>query len=319
MITRVEIVRHEEGPDSEQPLQVAARLGEEALGLRVLHVSDVLAQNRGVPGGQAQRVFQVGANREERRRIESKWDRFRDETARAPEDARLVVDDTDHRIILPHVYAAIVHDDQIRDAFKSRARLFVRGDNRLVRNIPARHHQRPAVRSQQQMLKRSCGQERSDLVQTGRNVWIKCGITPDREQDDRPAGRHERRARYVVDDRCPTDGLQILEHHSEGLVPPPLPLPQPADGLNTCSVAHEVEAPEAFRRDDVAALQSPDRSHNRILRATGLRPQAGPALGTRVGLGVESSRGRVGVFESARAAHRERGHRGAGPVVGNFE
>ena len=149
------------------------------------------------------------------------------------------------------------------------------------------------------------------------------------QQHDRPGGRGEHRRLGLVDLGQLTGGVEVADHHRERLPTPRLARPNGADRGFGRGVAGQVVAPDPLDRDHRSGVKRGPRRSDRIGAAdrgsgglgrgrggTSAKGQGGAAVGAGDRLGVEAAVGRVGVLGRARGAHREVGHRGGGPVVG---
>ena len=110
---------------------------------------------------------------------------------------------------------------------------------------------------------------------------------------------------------------EVGRHEREGLVLPDLPGPQLADGLLVASVADQVIAAEALEGDDTAAAEQIGTGPQHFPGTGPGERHGGPAGRAGDGLRMEAAIPRVPVFCPARLAHREPGHGGVGPVVGD--
>ena len=139
-VLRVQVVRDQLGLHREQPLEVLDPVAEGAQGLVVAQVADVVRDPRAAVAGERERVLELGADREQRRRARDR-ERRRDEAARAPHDPPAAHDG----VVDPRVDRAVVQEEQVRDAVQPLQRVSSERD-RLVGHVAARHHQRHARR-----------------------------------------------------------------------------------------------------------------------------------------------------------------------------
>ena len=115
--------------------------------------------------------------------------------------------------------------------------------------------------------------------------------------------------------------VEIGNHQGERLLRPMLAFPQHRHCGITGGVAGQVVAADPLHCQHLPVIQEMDGRGDRVVRtgrtpSLALEPQRGAAVGAGDGLGVEPSVGRVLVLGPAGGAHREAGHGGRGPVVG---
>jgi hypothetical protein len=150
-IFRVQIVRHHLRLDVEQFGEMLDAGGERAQRLVVLQIPDVLRQERVVLLQQAECVLQFGSAGQHRTvGPPCQAHGLRHVTTRPPDHARR----PDHRVVGTDVDRAIVGEERVRDVLEPFERVVVLVRDRLVRDVPAREHDRRTDRFEQQVVKR---------------------------------------------------------------------------------------------------------------------------------------------------------------------
>ena len=260
----MQVVRDQFGLHREQPLEVRDAVGEGAQGLVVAQVADVVRDPRAAVAGERERVLELGADREQRRRRRDR-ERRGDEPARAPHDPPAAHDG----VVDPRVDRPVVQEEQVRDPAQPLQRVVVRERDRLVGHVAARHHQRHADVGQQQVVQRRVGEHHAEVVRARR----------DRRRDARVGAArrdHDRRARRAGRSSASTSARGIARHQRERAVLAVLAGAQAGDGGLVVGAAREVEPADALDRDDPArrAGRRPPR-RSRVTRG----PHAGQAFG----------------------------------------
>ena len=196
-------------------------------------------------------------------------------------------------------------------------RLGVVGDERLVGQVAAGQHDRPADRRQQQVVERRVGQEDAEPpVAVRRPPAASRGVAAPAEPPSSTIGRAGERQQASLGGRRPGPAPgrgEVADHHRERLGPATLAVAQPADGRRVGRVAGEVVAAQPLDRDDPAGRQVGDgrraarRRRGRSGPAAPGRPVGQPRAAGRAGdrLGVEAAVGRVAVLGRAGRAERE--------------
>jgi hypothetical protein len=116
--------------------------------------------------------------------------------------------------------------------------------------------------------------------------------------------------------------LQVGRQHGQGLVGPTLAFPQTAHGCLVASVAQQMIAAHAFRRDDGPGAQGGHASGQGRLVAADIvlagpaENQARAADGASQRLGVIAAIQGVFVLRAALGTERKAGHGGIRPVIG---
>ncbi len=174
-------------------------------------------------------------------------------------------------------------------------------------------------------MERRVGQHHAELVEPGGDHGRDGGVGARREQHDRPLRRDQQRRRVAHLDEGLGDG-KVTGHHGERLVGTVLATTQRGDGHRVRGVAGQVIAADPLDRHHPTLAQGGDSGREDRLgavgnevavRGDGGQPGAAVVAGDR--LGVVAAVGRVGVLPGAGDAHREAGHGGGRPVVGQVQ
>jgi hypothetical protein len=191
--------------------------------------------------------------------------------------------------------------------------------DRLVGDVAARHHQRLPDVGEQEVVQRRVRQQHAEVGGARSDRRCDRGTGEPRRQHDRPVSTREQGRLLVAQDDQPACGGHVAGHHRERLVLAVLAGPERRHGGLVAREAGEVVAADALDRDDPALAKRGDSAAQRLVAVVvaGQQPQRRPALGARVGLGVEATVGRVRVLRGAARAQLEAGHRGQRPVVGD--
>jgi len=227
-----------------------------------------------------------------------------------------------------------VQQEAVGDLAQARHRLVIVRRERFVGEVAGGHHERPRAQPvQQQDVQRRVGQHDAVHCRVRRDRVREWRIIAPVHEHDRRLGAGQQRLGDVGDLREAADGREVGRHHCQRLGLAVLALAQPPHGRVVVRVAGEVEAAEAFDRDDpprpqkllgcgdglgASALSpSPERRGGRGERSNGGEAHPRPALRARHRLGVVAAIVDVLVFSAAGVAHRERAHRGLRAVVGH--
>ena len=317
----MEVVGDHLGVDPHELLELLDALLEVPTALEGLEVAHVGTDPRLVTGGEAHRVLQMGAARQDRARQSSaQAHRPRDVAARAAEHRRPARHHGRHRVVAAVLDGPIVLEEEVGEAAESLVRLVVAVDHGLVGDVPRGHHEGAPDLAEQQHVERRVHQHQPDGRQAGRDPVREPRVRPAREQDDRPLDRLEEPGLFARDDGQALGGVQIVDHHGQRLRIPALPLAERLDCLRRRRVAGQVKSAEPLHRDDGAGADRGGRAGARVAWHDGTRgggqPEARAALRAGDGLGMEAPIARIAVLGPACRAHRERRHGGARAVVG---
>jgi hypothetical protein len=176
-------------------------------------------------------------------------------------------------------------------------------------------------------MERRVGQHHADLAVPRGDALGDCARRPFREQHDRPFDRHQLPPLGRTDDADRLGVRNGPNHHGERFLVAALAEPQPEHRALGRRVAGEMEAADAFDRDDLSGDQLARGDGNWIScgvrlepdpRGARREPDPRPTDGTRSRLRMKTAVVRILVLAAARVAHREAGHRRRGAVVGDI-
>ena len=250
----------------------------------------------------AERALQLGPDRDERPGGHRQLDRLRDEPARAPDREA----SSDDRVLAAAVDRPIVGEDEVGDVAEPSARVVVVDRDRLVGQVPARHHERPADVVQEEVVEWRVGEQEPDPGRARGDGRGERGLVASRRA--RSGARRLRAGRAPRGELGEQGG--VGGHHCERLLLAALARAQACDRALVGRVAGEVVAAEPLDGDDAALAQDCDR-----LLERDRQPRPAGRAGDR--LGVEAAVGRILVLATAVVAQREAGHRRVGTVVGH--
>ena len=216
-------------------------------------------------------------------------------------------------------------DEHVCDGIQPLPGVVVGVGDGLVGAVAARHHENTvsvqggAERVEQQVVQRRVRQhEAEEAVARGhRGSNGALGPGPAPEQHHRPPVAAQQCGLVVRHLADLPNHADIGCHEGEGLVLPDLPGPQLADGLLVAIVADQVIAAEALEGDDTAAAEQIGTGRQRFPGTGPGERNGGPARRAGDGMRMEAAIPGIPVLGPARLAHREPGHGGVGPVVGD--
>lgn len=336
---RMQVVGDEPRLDVQHLPQMGHRLDHRLTGGGVVEIAHMLGNEGFVTAGQAHGVLEVAAQRQHRRTAAGELDGTRYVTPSTTNELlRWVIGGfgSHHRIITAHQDLAVVKEEGIGDAGEALQRHMVSDDQRLAAGVGAGHHQHQRLRLrepgepvgpagrlvEQQVLQRRMGQHHAQPGESRRHA-VQLLV-----DDALLAQQHDGALRRREQDLCAAADIAPLrrrhrvgDHHREGLLLALLAVAQPRHRLGITRVTGEMEAAQALDGDDLAAQHARHRSGNRVYarHRHALRieqHQAGAAIRTGVGLGVEAAMLRRLVLAQTGRALRERRHAGGGAVVG---
>ena len=142
--------------------------------------------------------------------------------------------------------------------------------DRLVGDVAAGHHQRPAGVGEQQVVQRGVGEHHAKLGRARRDARRRGRIGPARGEHDRPLGRGEQLALGLAQRHQPLRLRDVGGHQRERLVLPVLARPQRGHRRLVVGAAGEVVAADALDREDRVPARS--AAAGRRHRVTGDRP-----------------------------------------------
>jgi hypothetical protein len=222
----------------------------------------------------------------------------------------------DHRVVGAGLDRAVVDEEGVRDPGQPLQRVFVTVGDRLIRNVPAGHHEGLADHAEQEMVKRRVRQHHAELRRAGRHRLRDGDVHAARREDDRSRGRFEERSGLLLELHELLHGVKVTGHQRERLVLTMLSGAHRRDRALLVGEAGQVIAADPLEGEDAPAGQRARRALQRI--AAGFiaeQRHLRAADGTCVRLGVEAAIERVLVLAPAFAAHLEVGHRRERPVV----
>ena len=226
------------------------------------------------------------------------------------------------------------------DTAKTLERSLKIGEDRLARDIGARHHEHLEIVIEEQVMKRRVREHHAEIAVVRRNVRCeraRCVLPPPEKHDRAP-----RAGQRLLLDRIDLHELarhvERPAHDGERFRGTVLLLTERADGTANRSTRRDVKSPESANADDTAVVQKPSRpyclvrgydvvrhpqvapaeqeltrSRRRIARRDQLERRA--ADRTRVRLRVKSTIEWILVLAQALRAHREQLHRGLRAIV----
>jgi hypothetical protein len=327
-VVGVEVAGDHLGVYAEEALEAPDLLFVRVAGLEVVEVADVGSEPRLVPRNEAEGVLELGAAREHGtpHRADERH-RPGHEPACATQHGRAAGDHPRHGVVAAVLDLAVVGQKEIGDAGQALAGLVVPGRHRLLGQVAGGHDEGSAGLREEQVVERGVGEDQADEGVAGGDGGSEAASLPSPHEHDR-ALHGEEKPPLVFVERGETLGRgEVFDHDRERLLVPPLALAQPRDGRVVGGVAGEMEAAETLDGHDRALPQARGRRHDRRVRGPAgsglhrafgiLEKDAGPAIGTGVGLSMEAAVGHVLVLGGAPSAHRKRDHGRAGPVVGH--
>ena len=181
-------------------------------------------------------------------------------------------------------------------------------------------------RPEQQVVQRGVRQHHAEVGAAGGDLGGHAGSSGSARRASSTIGRRRPASSAALGraDHGPTRAAssEVAAITANGLSPRALRRRSSADRLRRAGVAGQVVAAEALDREDraprsrpraAASASSPCDGPGARAR-TSAQPRAAGGAGDR--LGVEAAVGRIGVLAGAVGAHREAGHGGGRPVVG---
>ena len=291
------------------------------------HVTDVRRHVRHPVVDHGERVLQFTADCEDVGGgvavVKLGWQgkRQRRDAARPPDGT----DAEENGILHRHVDAAIVQHERVRDVAQPLAGRRVVVAQGLAGRVAGRGHQGLA---DEQFVQRRIRQHHADIAQLGGDRRGEAGAGAKRRDDDRAGRRGQQRQLGVVDGGQSPGGVDVGDHHREGLGRTMLAAAQLGDGGLVRGIAHQMETADALHRQDGAVVeQSPGADDRRAHESGGtlrdggpaalLQPQPRTAVETADRLRVMTPVARVRVLCGARRTHGELPHRGVRTVVGD--
>ena len=332
-VVGVQVAGHRLGHRLEEIHQVGDHLPVYLDAGHVVQVADVRAEDHLGAERQGHGVLQVPAHRQDRGDLKAQVDRQRGKAAGAAQHLQAVGADPGDRIIDRADNRPVVRQEHVGDGTQALQRVGRADRHGLLGEIAARADDRPAGGFQEQMVQRRVGQHHAQVRVARRHVLGngdrgRAGggsmRRPSPQQQDRRLVRSQRLGLLLRDLAIPPDFLQRPEHDGQRFVGPPLAPAQQGHRLGVGGVAEELEPTQPLDRYDPAG---PHRFGGAGQGTVGLgqaraggvhQPQRRPARRTGDRLGVEPPVGRVLVFGPALGTHREAGHRGPRPVVGQL-
>ena len=223
-VVGMQVVRHRPRFNPEKLLQVRQRFLEEHQRLVILQIANVLTQNCVGALGQAKRVLQLGAAGQDlasgmpRSTGCGTYPRERRSTRSRPSSY------AHHGIIGSHVDIAVVKYKPVGHRLQTLPRLLIRGDNWLLADVAAGHHQGRELRrlvgrvAEQQVMKRRVGQHDANGVIARSDCRGNIRVRSAAQHNDRPSWAEQRSAFRVRNDAEAFDGGNIARHQGERLI-----------------------------------------------------------------------------------------------------
>ena len=328
-VLRVEVVDDDLGLERQQPRKVGEPVGERPVGREVLEVTVVRRDVGTCAPGQRERVLELGAHREQRRRgRHGQVDRVGRMAARAAHDRLAARDDARDRVVVARADLAIMRQEAVGETRQAGQRVRIVGRQRLVGEVAGREHDRPVELRHEHVVERRVGQEHAQPAVARRDGRGHCrgypraDVAPRLEEHDRSRRACQQAALGCPDPAQGTSRIEVPDHDRERLRPAPLSIPEAQHGLLARRVAGELVATQALDRDDPAVeQQAHGGGQGRLTRGDGSggtrRPPGEPRSAVRAGdrLRVEPAIRGIPVLGVARRAQREGPHRGLRSVV----
>ena len=321
-VVGVQVVRDDLRDDVEEPLEVRDALAEGGQRLGVAQVADVVPDPGARALGQAEGALELRAAGQDRR---AAGDREglgrRDEPARAAQQGRSPPHDARDGVVGARVDRAVVQQHGVGQRPQPAQGVVVAERDRLVADVAAGQHERGAGVGQQQVVQRRVGEHDAELARARGHGGRDVGPGAPARQHDRPRRRGQERDLLVAQRDERPRGRQVGRHEREGLLLAVLARAQPRDRVRVAGAAGQVIPADALDGHDRPGAQQRRRLRDgvpaRLRGAAAPQPRPRPAVRAGVRLGVEAPVGGVVVLAPARGAHREGGHRGQRPVVGD--
>ena len=149
-------------------------------------------------------------------------------------------------------------EECVDEASEAGDRVVVGVRDRVVASVAARHHERGAGTSQEEMVQRRVRQEHSEVGRTRSDRRRDAGSLPTRADDDRPRRRRELADRSGIQHADGVGRGQVRHHHREGLVVARLATAELPDRSVVTSGDREVVTADALDADDRATVQRGD-------------------------------------------------------------
>ncbi len=319
-IAGVEIVGDGGGVDFEDLLEVVDGLLEEVVGGEVFEVADVLAQEGVGASGEADGVLELASDGEDRRDGFAELDGGGNEASRATNELRAGGEVLNDRVVAAEEDVAIVEEEEVGNGGEAGEGFAVVDGDGLFAEIGAGHDEGgEAGVGEEQVVERGVGEEEAEVIGVGREVVEGGGALG--EEDDGALDGFERGDVFGREETEFAGCGGVADHDGEGLFAAGLAEAKFADGVGLMGVDCEVEAAEAFDRDDGTLVEEADGFGEGIAGVRGVgavdEGELGAAVPAGVGLGVEAAVERVVVLGLTGGAHAEGGHGGLGSVVGD--
>ena len=338
VVERMRVADDELGRELEKLRHAGDRLLERVDAPHVGEVANVGGHVHEATAREAERVLELAADGEDRRRVIEGTVGHEGQRRIAPRAAHHVgatVVPGHDRVVRPETDLPVVREHDVAHAPEVLEDVLVVAADRGALGVRARHHEavahRPPVRvAEDEELDRGVGQHDTDprVVGGDRRRHPRGGpavlLAMPLEEEDRLVGTVEDLLLPGKHHALAANGGKVGEHDREGLERPVLEGAQSGDGLLVRGVAAQVEAADALDRGDAAVPDHVPRADDRVGTAQaglalgeGQREDLGTAVVAADGLGVVAPRGGVGVLARAVLAHRELRHARALAVVGH--
>ncbi len=222
---------------------------------------------------QRERALQLSAASQQRaRRGTRQANRGRHVTARAAQHRRATppaeLDYACDRVVGAHVDRAIVHEKRVGDRAEALERVLVLVRDRLLRSVPARHHQRRhAARGDvchQQVVQRRVGEHHAELARMRCDLRRNLGRLATLGQNDRPRAALQQHPLRLVDPNQPARRAHVGDHQRERPPFAVLARAECAHAVPRIGAAREVIAAKALDGDDRAGREQLGRAGDGI-------------------------------------------------------
>ncbi|MEJ2492478.1 MAG: hypothetical protein P8Y84_12820 [Desulfuromonadales bacterium] len=262
--------------------------------MRVLQITDVLAEKSTVATRQADGVLQLRADRQNRRGGDRQGHRARHITAGSPEQQRLPGHHPGDRIIGPHVNPPIMAEKGIGHGRQALAGFFVLIGNRFIGKIGTGHDQGTKRLREEQMMKRRIGQHDAEISVIGGKTRRQAMSGPFLHQHDRSFHTGQKPRLEVVDKGQFARRRQVFDHQGERFFIALFTAAQRRDGGFVGGIGSQVITAQSLDGNDLPRSQSAAGFRQRITPPGVALPgdkqaQLRAAVRTGIRLGVETS------------------------------
>src|SRR5579859_718951 len=168
----MQIVRDRLGIDFKRVHQVTERMLKELETDRIFEIAQVLALVGELAAREGKHIFEVAANRKQRRRIERQWDCEWNVSAGAADELGRSVHYGGNRVIAALKDFAVVHQESVGDVAQAGSGFLVVDGYRLFAEVGGGHDERPhSGIGEEKVLQRSIRQIDTEPGDAGRYRW----------------------------------------------------------------------------------------------------------------------------------------------------